>query len=601
MLYLRILASNSDTEAMHTHMVPPLRSGRRPKPQQHQFTQRRDDFAQQLVSSSYDNSDEGSPRYASQCILKSSAKLGGLDTLIKSLNSLEINAPQGWFVAGDVSPIDAMLNHFLHLSSSEFGQNAHNLLAEEQGTSMPGPNQNEQRNDGDSTPSQGSQSSGGTEWNKPVGPEQRRASRSCDELCVPQRSSQSSGFRAPTKSSDNKDPNQSSLSHGRKMHVPEVAKPNLLENQPLLTEINCPSAIVGFAQDSFNVPPPIPALSSKRHGDNEIPSATTNRCELSRMRSVGDRVRKSLPLALKQSTTKAGILPAESSDENDATFAENPSPNPLNTCFPALQDSPSPNWHNKARRATTNPPRSHSYSTHVAKRQTSLPPGQISQLSNHLASNTKFPQCSESLSPISVSVSRIDDVRSGSYQPYAAEKFKSVTVPPTVAGIMARSRPVVCDGRNSCTPVKLSQSRFGRSCTKIQPKLHAKSADHQESALSIFKPLPRAPPEMSLSHDPVLHLNAQINSLAHRRLNIEKSIRQMMNFMPQDDFWASGRVLHKRRNEEQKVDRLQNEIALIQIEEHELSLKLFRAYKRQDKDTAYEPSTLWVRRIAWRV
>lgn len=112
------------------------------------------------------------------------------------------------------------------------------------------------------------------------------------------------------------------------------------------------------------------------------------------------------------------------------------------------------------------------------------------------------------------------------------------------------------------------------------------------------KPLPPAPPEISLADDPVSQLNARINGLAHRRANIEKSIKQMTELMPQDNLLASDQVLRKREEEKQKVDGLREELAEIQRDEYDLGLKLFRAYKRQNKEAEYEPTTLWVRRVA---
>lgn len=125
-----------------------------------------------------------------------------------------------------------------------------------------------------------------------------------------------------------------------------------------------------------------------------------------------------------------------------------------------------------------------------------------------------------------------------------------------------------------------------------------KSADRRASTLSMSKPLPPAPSELSLADDPVSQLNSQLKSLAHRRVNIEKSIKQMTELMPQDNLLASDQVLRRREEEKQKVEGLREELAVIQSQEHELGLRLFRAYKRQDKNAEYEPTTLWVRRVA---
>ncbi|QYT02443.1 hypothetical protein H0G86_009447 [Trichoderma simmonsii] len=120
----------------------------------------------------------------------------------------------------------------------------------------------------------------------------------------------------------------------------------------------------------------------------------------------------------------------------------------------------------------------------------------------------------------------------------------------------------------------------------------------RSSILSTAKPLPPAPPELaSAPDDRIAQLNASLSALAHRRVNINKSIQQMTELMPRDNLMASAEVLRKREVEKQKVEGLKQELAEIQHEEYDLGLKLHRAYKRQEKDAEFEPTGLWVRRI----
>ncbi|KAI3394948.1 hypothetical protein diail_2055 [Diaporthe ilicicola] len=118
------------------------------------------------------------------------------------------------------------------------------------------------------------------------------------------------------------------------------------------------------------------------------------------------------------------------------------------------------------------------------------------------------------------------------------------------------------------------------------------------SILSVDKALPAAPPELSAetTKDRVAMLNAQLQSLGNRRININKSIKQMTELMPQDNLLATPEVMRKREMEKRKVEDLQQELADVQREEHELGMKLHRAYKRLDRQADYEPTTLWVRR-----
>ncbi|KAF4456819.1 hypothetical protein F53441_1116 [Fusarium austroafricanum] len=117
------------------------------------------------------------------------------------------------------------------------------------------------------------------------------------------------------------------------------------------------------------------------------------------------------------------------------------------------------------------------------------------------------------------------------------------------------------------------------------------------SIVSTDKALPPAPPEMQSANDRVAYLTARLDSLAHRRNNINKSIKQMTELMPTDRLLSSTDVIRKREVEKKKVEGLKEELSEIQREEHDLGLKLYRANKRLEREAAFEPSSLWVRRI----
>lgn len=139
--------------------------------------------------------------------------------------------------------------------------------------------------------------------------------------------------------------------------------------------------------------------------------------------------------------------------------------------------------------------------------------------------------------------------------------------------------------------VSLSGPSHGRTVSNME-------SSRRSSMMSTTKPLPPAPPELASSgNDRIAQLNAILSGLAHRKVNISKSIQQMTELMPRDALMASEEVLRKREIEKQKVEGLKQELADIQHEEYDLGLKLHRAYKRLDKDAEYEPTTLWVRRI----
>ncbi|KUJ07586.1 uncharacterized protein LY89DRAFT_702357 [Mollisia scopiformis] len=116
------------------------------------------------------------------------------------------------------------------------------------------------------------------------------------------------------------------------------------------------------------------------------------------------------------------------------------------------------------------------------------------------------------------------------------------------------------------------------------------------TASSISKTLPMSPAEAA-SHDLVTQLQAQLDNLAHRRNNITRSIRQMTELMPKDHVILTEEVRRKREDEKRKVEMLREEEADVRREEHDIGLRLHRAWKRRDKDAVYEPTGLWVRRV----
>ncbi|KAH6856394.1 hypothetical protein B0I37DRAFT_74855 [Chaetomium sp. MPI-CAGE-AT-0009] len=144
------------------------------------------------------------------------------------------------------------------------------------------------------------------------------------------------------------------------------------------------------------------------------------------------------------------------------------------------------------------------------------------------------------------------------------------------------------------------QQQFSMSAAHNPALARALAMDRPSSRASdINKTLPPAPPEASAdqAQDRVGLLNAQLRALANRRININRSIQQMTELMPTDKLMNSAEVVRKRESEKRKVEALRQELADVQREEYELGLKLHRAYKRQDRDADWEPTTLWVRRV----
>ncbi|KAI1454378.1 hypothetical protein F4805DRAFT_439856 [Annulohypoxylon moriforme] len=182
--------------------------------------------------------------------------------------------------------------------------------------------------------------------------------------------------------------------------------------------------------------------------------------------------------------------------------------------------------------------------------------------------------------------------------------------------ILDRKRPIVSGydspgSRKSSSPsepVKISLDSYYMTSAVSRPRKTSPDAAiprGNESQLSLAslpdkdKSLPLAPPETqsAQTQDRVAQLNAKLQALGNRRININTAIKQMTELMPTDRILASDAVIHKREEEKRKVESLRQELAEVERESYELGLKLHRAYKRLDRDAEYEPTTLWVRRV----
>lgn len=160
--------------------------------------------------------------------------------------------------------------------------------------------------------------------------------------------------------------------------------------------------------------------------------------------------------------------------------------------------------------------------------------------------------------------------------------------------------------RSTSKPATGSTTAAGRhALLKVRPvtssdaKPRPVTSSSTGSGGSTEKELPPAPPEAEsvTAGDRVAQLNARLEALGNRRININTAIRQMTELMPADRVLASDAVARKREQEKRKVEVLRRELADVERESYEIGLKLHRAYKRLDRGADYEPTTLWVRRV----
>jgi hypothetical protein len=98
--------------------------------------------------------------------------------------------------------------------------------------------------------------------------------------------------------------------------------------------------------------------------------------------------------------------------------------------------------------------------------------------------------------------------------------------------------------------------------------------------------------------DRILRFQAQLRELAHRRVNIMKSIQQMTEVIPEDEDAALDQLSRRREN----LEGLRQEAAEISRLEYQVGLKLHRAWKRQDSSD-YQPTGPMqenIHRVEWK-
>ncbi|KAF1987242.1 hypothetical protein K402DRAFT_307532, partial [Aulographum hederae CBS 113979] len=108
------------------------------------------------------------------------------------------------------------------------------------------------------------------------------------------------------------------------------------------------------------------------------------------------------------------------------------------------------------------------------------------------------------------------------------------------------------------------------------------------------KALPLAPPELA-STDRITTLEAQQNGLRLRRANIERVLRDLDTPLPSNPLLVDIKTRWER---ERKLKIAQEELESVKVAEHDVGLKLLRAYKKREREAEWESSsTLWVRRV----
>lgn len=107
------------------------------------------------------------------------------------------------------------------------------------------------------------------------------------------------------------------------------------------------------------------------------------------------------------------------------------------------------------------------------------------------------------------------------------------------------------------------------------------------------KSLPRSPPEVEATSR-IASLQAKLDNLRQRRTNLQTVIHELTNVVQPSSIAYD---MASRQEIKRTVNGLSKELAEIVKDEHETGIKLHRALKRDDEFAAYEPTSIWVRRV----
>ncbi|CAG7921208.1 unnamed protein product [Penicillium olsonii] len=157
----------------------------------------------------------------------------------------------------------------------------------------------------------------------------------------------------------------------------------------------------------------------------------------------------------------------------------------------------------------------------------------------------------------------------------------------STSSIMDRRRPIA--------PVGLPTSKKAVNNNKPLRKPTPSQVAEQEDQLAV-QPAPGPPEEPKDAQGRIEAMEAKRNDLSQRRFNLETVIVELMKvFQPNSivvyDSAAKAEV-------QKSVKSMENEIADIKKAEHDLGMKIARAWRRLDeRENAGDGSNLWVKRV----
>ena len=154
------------------------------------------------------------------------------------------------------------------------------------------------------------------------------------------------------------------------------------------------------------------------------------------------------------------------------------------------------------------------------------------------------------------------------------------TISTTPNSILNRKRPV--------PPVKLFNTKV--TARKPTPSELDKTKQTPEGRR---KSIPKSPPEDEATSR-ISCLQAKLDDLHQRRRNLQTVIHELTNVVQPSSIAYD---MASRQEIKKTVEGLSRELAEVIRDEHDTGLKLHRALKRDDQFAAYEPTSIWVRRV----
>lgn len=172
-------------------------------------------------------------------------------------------------------------------------------------------------------------------------------------------------------------------------------------------------------------------------------------------------------------------------------------------------------------------------------------------------------------------------------------------IPPEAASaastVLNRKRPVpVADRIPTRKPVGTGTASIASTTRRTTMSSDPPSPRPDSTfSTSTRKALPRPPTELAAA-DHIEILESQMEDLKVRRNNVYRLLRDLNNMAPPNPMITDFKRM---RLVEQRKKDFEEELAEIKREEHDVGLKLHRAWRKREKADPGSESALWVRRV----